>query len=130
MKTIRIFTAFFFAFQGSHAAIANQKASPPPVTKPHQSTPIKLDDLKPRYTPSVPKDNMPPPLAPAPPSRPKPEVSIGHGTSYGVSPTVTFPTPNGGRVEFKGPDIHPQVPPRFDSGSIQYTGPMPEGKKR
>lgn len=58
----------------------------------------------------------------------KPEVTIKEGRN-GVAPLVVLPLRNGGKVEFMGPELHPQVPPSF-SGSLTVTIPWPEGKKK
>jgi hypothetical protein len=90
---------------------------------------VTLNDVKPRYAPSVAKPDMAKPLPPAPLVQPRPQVSIGYGNAFGVAPTLTVPMRNGGQVEIKGPDLHPQVPPSLNGGSVTVTVPLPEGKK-
>ncbi len=113
------------AIIGGQAVSADLRSAPMLTPRP-----ITQNDLKPRYVPSVPTRPdftrpMPTPL----PMPPKPELTIQHGREFGIAPTVIVPLRNGGRVEIKGPQLHPQVPPTL-GGSLTGTFPLPEGKKK
>lgn len=60
---------------------------------------------------------------------PKPEITIREGNAFGVAPVVILTLPKGRQIEFKGPDLHPQVQPSFNGGSVSVTIPWPQGKK-
>lgn len=90
---------------------------------------VTLNDLKPRYVPSETRPDLARPLPPALPVQSRPQVSVGQGNTFGVAPTLTVPMRNGGQFEFKGPDLHPQVPPSLNGGSVSITIPLPAGTK-
>lgn len=138
-QLIAAVAAAFVALGGQAAVAADQKFAPPKeiklpprveLPKLPPSKPITLDDLKPRYVPSMPRPDLARPLPPAPPLAPRPNVSMDIGPGkIGVAPTLNVPLRNGGQMEFKGPDLHPQLPP-LNGGAVSVTVPMPEGKKK
>ena len=100
--------------------------SPPLMPAPRP--PVQVKDLVPVFKPrSAP---TPIPAMPAPVPMPAPRAIVSaepHPSGLSVVPTVTVPVKKA-EIQFKGPELTPQVLPPQLGGSISVTVPLPEGK--